>query len=104
MKRLAQIILGIGLVVVVLLVSMVLLGFYLNDRAAADAKALCQSITPGTRESEAVRMGLATRARHLTASDRHIFAFQGWVFNAVSCQVTITNGSVASVAVVELSD
>jgi len=84
--------------------GIVFLGLHLNDRAREQATALCSQIKPGITEDAALAIAGKTGAHHLSATDKHEFRFQGWVFNATSCEIAIQAGKVAAVSVMELDD
>jgi hypothetical protein len=90
--------------ILVLMATTVALGIYLNDRAAMNAAALCAKVRPGMDEETALVLARSTAARHLDGANKHEFRFQGWVFNAASCEVTVVSGKVSSAVVVGYTD
>ena len=55
-------------------------------------------------EDAAVALGRSTDARHFPSPDKHEFRFQGWVFNAVSCQFTVAGGRVSFTTLIQMPD
>jgi hypothetical protein len=88
----------------VLVAGVVVLGLHLNAQAEAEAAALCSQLRPGIAEDEALAIARMAGSRHLPSSAKHEFRFQGWIFNATSCEISIEAGKVSAVAVVELGD
>jgi len=104
LKKIARILAVSAGMLVLLIVGIVCLGIYLNHRAAADAQSLCDRVHLTSPETEALAIAASTRARHVQGTGKHLFGFQGWLFNAVSCEVTTSNGRITGKRVVEALD
>ena len=104
LRRILTVLGWLVLAPVVLIAALAALGAWQNARAEQDARALCGRIHENQDEAEALRIGAATHSMHLEASDRHLFKFQGWVFNAFACEVRVSAGKVSRASVVSLGD
>ena len=82
----------LGLVVVIILV--IVIGIYSNHRAVFAAKHFCDQIALGSDLSLSVQLAKASGIRYI--EPLHQFYFQGWVFNAAICSVTVNGNKVSS--------
>lgn len=80
------------------------LGLFLNERATAQATALCARLGTGVREDDAVALSRGTGARRARGPNWHEFGFQGWVFNATACRIEIAFGAVMSARAIDYPD
>jgi hypothetical protein len=104
LRRILTVLGWILLTPVVLIAGLAVLGGWQNARAERDATVLCERIRPNQDEAEALRLGADTRAMHLEASGRHLFRFQGGIFNAFACEVQVNEGKVSRAGVVAMGD
>jgi len=99
-----RVIAAVAAVKLILVATAVALGIHLNARAAINAAALCAEVRPGMDEDTAVTLARSAASRHLQGASKHEFRFQGWFFNATSCEVTVASGKVSSTMVVGYTD
>ena len=98
LKILAAFVLGLAL----LIGAAVVYGTYANSSAEEAARNLCANLQIGSDVDRAIAGAQAQGARHrgpLTGDDgrvTHDFVFQGWVFNAGVCRVTVSGGKIRS--------
>ena len=88
----------------ILLGALVGVGIYMNDRAASAATSFCDKVMVGMEEPALLAVAATTTARHLQGSGKHHFRFQGWVFNAVTCEIRVEGGRVSGKALVVEED
>ena len=78
--------------------------FYQDHRAQTDANELCNAIPIGSRASDAADRAKAAGRRTADTSERLLIFFQGPIFNAYVCEVTLANGTVSRREVSRMED
>ena len=78
--------------------------FYQDRRAQTAAEEFCNAIPIGSRASEVVERAKAAARRTADSSEHLVVFFQGPVFNAYICDVTLVNGTVSRKQVSRMED
>ena len=100
-KVILGIVIVIGAFILLVVLSMVALGFYsvhVNEKVDAAAKTFCNSIRVGSNIDTAVKTAERTseRNRLYITEGEYRFTFPGAIFHASACLVRTTEGKVVS--------
>lgn len=109
MRTLLKIIGSLLVLALFALGCIVALGLYLNERAEKSAHDFCATAPTGTPFADlaarATSEGIPTRQpRKVGSIETTAFVFQGWVFNAWTCEVDAAGGRVTATRVIEEGD
>ncbi len=85
-----------------LIVLIIAFGIYSNQRAIKAAEHFCDQIALGSDLSQSMQAARTSGIRYI--EPLHQFHFQGWLFNAAVCALTVEGNKVLSKRVEMLDD
>jgi hypothetical protein len=71
----------------------------MNERAASNARRLCDALQPGMTEGALMQAAGRSGARVREGRDKREYFFQGSVFNGSTCRASLAEGRVTRVEV-----
>jgi hypothetical protein len=77
---------------------------YQDRRAESAANEFCNAIAIGSRASEAVERAKTANRRMLEKPEGIAFLFQGPIFNAYLCEVTVADGKILRRQIIAMED
>src|SRR5918994_4104012 len=81
-------------IVVLLFIAYIAYWLYQDRSAQIAADQFCDAIDPGSRASDAIDRARAASRRVLENQEGFAILFQGPIFNAYVCEVTVAGGKV----------
>lgn len=94
LRRLSALFAKLILGLLALMVLAIAFGLYANHRASNAAEHFCGQIALGSNLAESVELARSEGVRYIESL--HQFYFQGWMFNAALCIVTVEDNKVMS--------
>ena len=102
LRKLIAIIVKLFIGIAALITVAMAIGLYSNHRALKAAEHFCGQIALGSNLSKSVELAKSEGIRYIESL--HQFYFQGWVFNAALCIVTVEEDKIISKQVEMRSD
>jgi Tfp pilus assembly protein FimT len=90
--------------VLVLFAAYVAYWMYQDRRAQSAANEFCNALALGSRPSEAIERAKAAGRRTIEKPDGVAFVFQGPIFNAYICELSVADGKIARKQVSAMED
>jgi len=90
--------------ILVLFVAYVAYWMYQDRGAQSAANEFCNALAIGSRPSEAIDRAKAAGRRAIEKPDGVAFLFQGPIFNAYLCEVTVADGKMVRRQILAMED
>ena len=91
-------------IVAALFAAYVAYWIYQDRRADSAANEFCNALAIGSRPSEAIERAKAAGRRTIEKPDGVAFLFQGPIFNAYVCELSVADGKIARRQVTAMED
>jgi hypothetical protein len=91
-------------IVAALFAAYVAYWIYQDRRAESAANEFCNALAIGSRPSEAIERAKAAGRRTIEKPDGVAFLFQGPIFNAYICELSVADGKIARKQVTAMED